>query len=103
MQSMAKELFEAEKTIKKYTPLKEYTSDKQKILEALDKIDPDVPYSDWFKVGAALKTEFGEQGFAYFDAWSSRGQGYNEIATQKKWNNIVAGKVTAGTIIRMAG
>lgn len=103
MQSMAKELVKAEKIIKEYTPQKEYVPDKQKILDALNTLDPDMPYSDWFKVGAALKTEFSEEGFSYFDSWSSGGRGYSEIGTQKKWNTLKNGMVSGGTIIRMAG
>ncbi|MBR5675468.1 MAG: PriCT-2 domain-containing protein, partial [Neisseriaceae bacterium] len=31
----------------------------------------------WVRVGTALKTEFGEQGFEMFDTWSKTAKNYN--------------------------
>lgn len=56
----------------------------------------------WYKVGNALKTEFGEQAFSYWDDWSSSSQSYVKKDAKSVWNSLSIGKNTIGTIIYLA-
>ncbi|MHC4779785.1 MAG: AAA family ATPase, partial [Planctomycetota bacterium] len=72
------------------------------ILSALNHIDSH-DYYDWIKVGTALKTEFGESGFGYFDAWSQSASNYDgERATHRQWEALKIGEVNIGSIVWLA-
>jgi len=60
--------------------------DKERILEALHTIPPDLDYHDWLRIGAALKRE----GFPLevWDAWSSGGQKYKPGECARKWRSF---------------
>ena len=81
-------------------------NNKEKILEALNYIDPaDLNYTEWCSVGMALK----EEGFdvSVWDTWSRRDIARyrgNIRECEKKWNsfNGSAAPVTSGTIFQMA-
>lgn len=57
----------------------------------------------WVRMGMAIKDEFGEDGFALFDEWSKRGNGYKEADAVTTWKSCkVGGGITIATLIRMA-
>lgn len=61
----------------------------------LSKFDPDVPYPDWFEIGAALHHEFdgGVDGLDLWDEWSSDGSKYNGIEDlEKHWVTMDAAR-----------
>lgn len=75
---------------------------------ALSVLDPDMAYDDWLHVGMALHHEMGgsEEGFAAWDAWSSRGEKYvSREDLETRWASFGSSAgvpVTGGTIKRMA-
>jgi hypothetical protein len=57
----------------------------------------------WFRVGAALKREFGEAARPLFDGWSATSSKYDPRAQEKLWRSLrrVDG-VTLGTVYHLA-
>lgn len=81
------------------------TEDREKLIEALNFIDPGrLDYSEWTQVGMALKHE----GLTAYDweQWSARDSSrYHPGECFRKWesfNEATGAVVTAGTIIKMA-
>jgi len=57
----------------------------------------------WWRMGMALKSEFGEGGFDLFHDWSERGASYDAKAVKSTWLSFKpGGKVTIGTLIAEA-
>jgi putative DNA primase/helicase len=53
----------------------------------------------WLRMGMAVKSELGEDGFDLWNQWSQQSEDYDERATRDVWRSIKAnGKVTAGTL-----
>jgi hypothetical protein len=84
------------------------TSTNAKQLKILtDKLDPDIGYDEWYRIGMALYYETGgsDEGLNIYDAWSSKGTKY--IGTQKiraKWSSFKSGSskpITVGTIYKL--
>lgn len=83
-----------------------YKYSRETILEALSYIPvADLHYSDWIRVGMALK----EEGFdcAIYDSWSYNDSRYHPGECAKKWHSFKGGgskyaAVSGGTIILMA-
>lgn len=59
--------------------------------QALQFISPDISRDDWAQIGMSLKSEFGDAGFALFDAWSSCGENYNQADCKATWRSVRAG------------
>jgi hypothetical protein len=62
-------------------------------------------YDLWYQTCCALQYELGEDGFALFDAWSSKSPTYTEADCLKKWeycHAITAGAFKVGTIFHFA-
>ena len=59
------------------------------IRAALECISPDLPRSDWAKIGMALAHELGSEGFRLFDEWSSCGSAYSAADTRTTWRSVV--------------
>jgi hypothetical protein len=75
---------------------------RDEIREALKNIPSD-NYEDWYKIGAAIRHEFGDSGFDLFDEWSHRSKKYNSKDCHKKWKQIKEiNNITGGTIIYFA-
>ena len=68
---------------------------------ALDKLDPSCPRDEWIKIGMALK-DGGENLFEEWNAWSARGEGYNEKDALVAWESFKPGKITLGTLLFLA-
>jgi putative DNA primase/helicase len=57
----------------------------------------------WWRMGMALKSEFGEGGFDLFHDWSERGASFDAKAVKSTWSSFKpGGKVTIGTLIAEA-
>jgi putative DNA primase/helicase len=69
----------------------------QKAERALSYVDAS-DRSTWIKMGAALKTAFGDQGFSSFDRWSQTANNYNEKSVKSAWKSIQANKINIGTL-----
>ena len=71
---------------------------------ALGYLSPNVPRSDWARAGMAIKSEYpGDEGFALFEEWSMRGDGYDAKAVRSTWRSIKpSGGVTVATLIHEA-
>jgi len=78
--------------------------DIQRVIDALNHINPDEEYTQWIEIGMALQTEFGHQGFDIWDAWSSKGEKYPGQATLgQHWKSFKPGQgVTMGTLFHLA-
>ena len=62
--------------------------DYEKARDALNYIDPNLPRSDWVKIGTALKNHFGEDGKQLFQEFSERGEGYKKQSFEHTWKSL---------------
>jgi putative DNA primase/helicase len=74
------------------------------IRAALGHLSPNVPRTEWARVGMAIKSEYpGDDGLAVFDEWSMRGDSYDAKAVRSTWKSIKpSGGVTIATLIHEA-
>ena len=56
----------------------------------------------WWKCGAALKTELGDDGFEVWDEWSQTSDKYDAKIQQVQWRSFKPGELSVGTIIHFA-
>ena len=84
------------------------TSTNAKQLKILtDKLDPDIGYDEWYRIGMALYYETGgsEEGLNIYDAWSSKGTKYSGTKEiRAKWSSFKSGSskpITVGTIHKL--
>ncbi|MDC1286290.1 PriCT-2 domain-containing protein [Gammaproteobacteria bacterium] len=57
---------------------------------------------DWIRVGMALKSELGNNGFSLFDDWSKTADNYQASAVRSTWRSCRGSGVGIGTLIHMA-
>lgn len=69
----------------------------QKAERALSYVDAS-DRSTWIKMGGALKTAFGDQGFAVFDNWSQSASNYHEKSVKSAWKSIKPDIINIGTL-----
>lgn len=70
---------------------------------ALQFIDPDLPYHDWAKVGRALFAEFGDDARDIFEQWSSQAGSYHKKEFLSHWRSFRrTKKVSFGSFIYTA-
>lgn len=70
---------------------------------ALSAISPDLPYSDWARLGRAIASEFGEEGFDIFDSFSSQSNNYKAKQTRYQYSQFVGSTgVNIGSLFYMA-
>jgi AAA domain-containing protein/primase-like protein/TOTE conflict system primase-like protein len=80
----------------------------ERLMCAVGTLDPDMPYTDWVKVGQAIhhETEGSNDGLLLWDDWSTGGAdypGFEEL--EAKWDTFgrsSAAPVTGGTLYKMA-
>jgi putative DNA primase/helicase len=76
--------------------------DMERISAALFSIPPD-DRDLWVRMGMAIKSELGDEGFDIWDAWSRQSDSYNSRDAKDVWRSINgAGRVTAGTLFHEA-
>lgn len=75
--------------------------------ELLDRIDPDIGYEDWLRVGMGLHHEFGDEGLALWDDWSCRGSKYPGVGgLEPHWRSFGhhgGPQITMRTVHKLAG
>ncbi|AVL70632.1 hypothetical protein CEQ07_03825 [Oligella urethralis] len=71
------------------------------IQNALNYIDP-FDRTTWFKVGAALKTELGDEGFQIWDDWSQNASNYKAASARQVWKSMRQGMIGVGTLFKEA-
>lgn len=72
------------------------------VREALQFIHADCDRPTWMSVAAALKDEFGEDGWDLFLSWSESVSSYDKGATKSTWRSVAPGHYTIGTVIKLA-
>jgi len=77
--------------------------DQSSIQCALGYIPPDVGRDVWVKIGMALNSELGREGYEVFNEWSKYGQSYNESNCRTTWNSFDSdGGIRIGTLFEIA-
>lgn len=72
------------------------------VRDALNQITSD-PYENWFRIGAALRNTFGENGFSLFEEWSRKSRKFNVRSCKYKWKKFENVKdITFGSIYWLA-
>lgn len=75
--------------------------DYDNIRNALSHIDPH-DRDTWFRMGAAIKDELGENGFEMWDEWSRQSDNYKSNDAQSVWKSIKTGHIRIGTLFKTA-
>ncbi|MCB1660389.1 MAG: PriCT-2 domain-containing protein, partial [Pseudomonadales bacterium] len=78
------------------------TSHNTALIEAALRYIPANDRDIWLKVGNAIKTELGDNGFSLFDNWSATADNYNSRDTQAVWQSLQVGKNHIGTLFHYA-
>jgi len=74
------------------------TGDLERIREALQYI-PAGDRDTWVKLGMAIKSETGDEGFETWNAWSQQAESYKPATAREVWKSIKAGGgVSIGTL-----
>ncbi len=77
--------------------------DETKVVSALEHLDPDCGYDDWFKIGMALHSWNASQGLELWDGWSSKSSKYREGECESKWSSFKGdGGITVASLLDMA-
>lgn len=53
----------------------------------------------WVKMGAAIKTELGEDGFVIWNEWSKNSNNYNAAAAKATWRSLKAGFISLASLV----
>jgi hypothetical protein len=83
------------------------STDAKQLKILIDKLDPDIGYEEWYRIGMAIyhETNGSDEGLNIYDAWSSKGTKYSgtkEICA--KWSSFKSGSstpITVGTIYKL--
>lgn len=75
-----------------------------RVADALQFISPDIGYDEWIKIGQALHTAFGNQGFDLWSQWSSMGSKFKGPEDMDKhWKSFnEQGGITLGSLFHQA-
>lgn len=76
-------------------------SDYDEISRALNHLDPN-DRDTWFKMGAAIKDELGEDGFSLWDDWSRGGESYKSADAKAVWKSIKPNFIHIETLFKYA-
>jgi len=74
-------------------------SERERVVDALNAIDPDIGYDDWYQIGMALQAALGPDGLGAWEAWSARSArfpGAHVLAAH--WRSFKSGRVGPGTL-----
>lgn len=71
-------------------------------IKALNYCDANCSHIDWWRVGSALKSEFGDAAFTDFDSWSSSGKTYDKRTIRSQWRSMDSHSIGYGTLIYYA-
>jgi hypothetical protein len=56
----------------------------------------------WIKMGMALKSEYGDEGFSLLDQWSQTADNYDHKAISAVWRSFKGSGVSLGSLIYLA-
>lgn len=76
-------------------------SDIDEIHSAINHVDPH-EREMWLKIGAALKDELGDDGFAIWDRWSQQSESYQPRAARDVWKSLKPGFVRINSLFHEA-
>ena len=76
-------------------------SNQDDIWSALNAIPAD-DRETWIKIGMAIKSGLGAEGFSFWDDWSQSAGNYSERAARDVWRSIKDGNVRIGTLFHLA-
>ena len=79
------------------------TPSKADVIKSLNKINPDVGYDDWVKIGMALHHFDSNDGLSMWNEWSSQGSKYQQNECRKKWKTFKSDCPNAVTIAYIIG
>lgn len=82
-----------------------WPGDKQDALKALKRLNPDIEYPDWIKVGMALHKASGgnAEGLEVWESWSANGEKHKDGECARMWAGFKPdGAVGMGTLMHMA-
>ena len=78
-------------------------TERERAALALSAIPADLPRNAWWKLAAALKHEFGDEGFELFDDWSRTAERYDALAARDTWKSLkAAGGIRIGSLYEVA-
>ena len=78
-------------------------NERAKVESALAYIPADCGYDDWWKMGAAIYSEFGASGFSIWDYWSAKSSKYSPRGMNDKYNSFAnIHDIKIATVYRMA-
>ncbi|KIX48621.1 hypothetical protein SY87_07545 [Burkholderia pseudomallei] len=78
-------------------------TERERAALALSAIPADLPRDTWWKLAAALKHEFGDEGFELFDGWSRTADCYDASAARDTWKSLKAsGGIRIGSLYDIA-
>ena len=78
-------------------------NERAKVESALAYIPADCGYDDWWKIGAAIYSEFGASGFSIWDYWSAKSSKYSPRGMNDKYNSFAnIHDIKIATVYRMA-
>lgn len=78
--------------------IKNYYEDNYANVRAALTYLPSEDRQTWIKTGAALKSEYGENGFAIWDEWSKTAPNYNPRDAKAAWKSFKEGRINIGTL-----
>ena len=76
-------------------------TDLERVRSALEYISPD-DREEWVKMGMAIKSELGDEGFSLWDEWSRQADTYDPAAARDSWRSFRDGGITGGTLFHQA-
>jgi len=78
-------------------------SERERLLAALDAIDPGIGYDDWVQIGMALHAALGPEGLGVWESWSARSERFPGSAVlASHWRSFRSGRVGPGTLFHHA-
>ena len=78
-------------------------NERAKVESALAYIPADCGYDDWWKIGAAIYSEFGASGFSIWDYWSAKSSKYSPRGMNNKYNSFAnIHDIKIASVYRMA-
>lgn len=75
--------------------------DIERVRTALAYIEP-YDRDEWVKMGMAIKSELGDDGFSVWDEWSRQADNYDPGAARDSWRSFRDGAITGGSLFHQA-
>lgn len=74
-------------------------SERERVIDALNAIDPDIGYDDWYQIGMALHATLGPDGLWVWEDWSGRSARFpGAHVLAQHWRSFKSGRVGPGTL-----